>query len=126
MLSELAALGLGIAIDDFGTGLSSLSYVKRLPMARTLKIDRSFVTDIHEYRTDHAIVQAVLVMAERLGIRVVAEGVETQDQLSALVELGCKYLQGYFFSPPLESAAILEFDPETVRVHGVALGVIPG
>lgn len=126
VLSELAALGLGIAIDDFGTGLSSLSYVKRLPMARTLKIDRSFVTDIHEYRTDHAIVQAVLVMAERLGIRVVAEGVETQDQLSALVELGCKYLQGYFFSPPLESAAILEFDPETVRVHGVALGVIPG
>ena len=102
------------------------AYVKRLPMARTLKIDRSFVTDIHEYRTDHAIVQAVLVMAERLGIRVVAEGVETQDQLSALVELGCKYLQGYFFSPPLESAAILEFDPETVRVHGVALGVIPG
>lgn len=123
VLSELAALGLGIAIDDFGTGLSSLSYVKRLPMARTLKIDRSFVTDIHEYRTDHAIVQAVLVMAERLGIRVVAEGVETKDQLSALVELGCKFLQGYFFSPPLEADAILTFDPELVRIHGRTLGV---
>ncbi|MEZ5382069.1 MAG: bifunctional diguanylate cyclase/phosphodiesterase [Microthrixaceae bacterium] len=79
LLSELAALGVGIAIDDFGTGMSSLSYVKRLPMARTLKLDRSFISDIHEYRTDHAIVQAVLVMTDRLGIRVVAEGVETTE-----------------------------------------------
>jgi EAL domain-containing protein (putative c-di-GMP-specific phosphodiesterase class I) len=92
-------------------------------MARTLKIDRSFVTDIHEYRTDHAIVQAVLVMAERLGIRVVAEGVETKDQLSALVELGCRFLQGYFFSPPISADDIMSFDPEVVRVHGLALGV---
>lgn len=126
VLSELAALGLGVAIDDFGTGLSSLSHVKRLPMARTLKIDRSFITDIQEYRTDHAIVQAVLVMAERLGIRVVAEGVETKDQLSALVELGCQYLQGYFFSPPLDADAVLNFDAEMVRVHGVSLGVQSG
>lgn len=120
VLNELAALGAGIAIDDFGTGMSSLSHIKRLPMARTLKIDRSFVTDIAEYRTDHAIVQAVLVMAERLGVRVVAEGVETKDQLSALVELGCENIQGYLFSPPLEESALMDFRAEGLRGLGLA------
>ncbi|MEZ5371200.1 MAG: bifunctional diguanylate cyclase/phosphodiesterase [Microthrixaceae bacterium] len=124
VLSELAAIGLGIAIDDFGTGMSSLSYVKRLPMARTLKLDRSFISDIHEYRTDHAIVQAVLVMTERLGIRVVAEGVETAEQLGALVELGGRYVQGYFFSPPLEADALPNYAPDLVRVHGLSMGPI--
>lgn len=124
VLSELAAIGLGIAIDDFGTGMSSLSYVKRLPMARTLKLDRSFISDIHEYRTDHAIVQAVLVMTNRLGIRVVAEGVETAEQLAALVELGGRYVQGYFFSPPLEAESLPSYAPDLVRVHGLSMGPI--
>lgn len=124
ILSELAAIGLGVAIDDFGTGMSSLSYVKRLPMARTLKLDRSFISDIHEYRTDHAIVQAVLVMTERLGIRVVAEGVETSDQLAALIELGGRYVQGFFFSPPLEAESLVGYAPDLVRVHGLSMGPI--
>ena len=101
-LHELDAMGVEISIDDFGTGYSSLSYLKRLPID-TLKIDRSFVQNIPTNADDAAITQAILAMARNLGIRVVAEGVETVEQLLFLRRHGCDALQGYYFSKPLRA-----------------------
>ncbi len=99
-LHELDSMGVEISIDDFGTGYSSLSYLKRLPID-TLKIDRSFVQNIPGDADDAAIALAILAMARSLGIRVVAEGVETAEQLAFLRRHGCDAMQGYFFSKPL-------------------------
>lgn len=99
-LDELKAMGVRISIDDFGTGYSSLSYLKRYPF-HTLKIDRAFVGELPSNLDDVALVEAVLVMAKRLGLQVLAEGVETEEQRQYLTSLQCDLLQGYFFSRPL-------------------------
>jgi diguanylate cyclase (GGDEF)-like protein/PAS domain S-box-containing protein len=100
MMDKLSTLGVTLALDDFGTGYSSLSYLKRFPID-TLKIDQSFVRGIPDDGNDCAIAGAIVSMAQRLGHRVIAEGVETVDQLTFLRGLGCQEIQGYLFSPPV-------------------------
>ncbi|MDR4494610.1 MAG: EAL domain-containing protein [Nitrospirales bacterium] len=100
-LTHLMALGPKISMDDFGTGFSSLSYLKRLPL-HELKIDRSFLTDITNNSGDKALVSVVIYLAHEFGLQVVAEGVETQEQLDLLVSLHCDQYQGYFFSRPVK------------------------
>ncbi|MCJ8271681.1 MAG: EAL domain-containing protein, partial [Psychrosphaera sp.] len=99
-LKAIHALGVKIAIDDFGTGYSSLSYLQRLPID-TVKIDLSFVRVIGSNPESDIIVKAIINLAHTLGMKVVAEGVETQIQAAFLTELGCDYLQGYLYAKPL-------------------------
>ena len=99
-LRELKDIGLTFSVDDFGTGYSSLSYLKQFPID-TLKIDRSFVLDITSDADDAAITSAIIAMGHSLNLRVIAEGVETEDQLDYLRQHGCDQVQGYLFSKPL-------------------------
>lgn len=107
-LQALRGLGLKVAIDDFGVGYSSLSYLKQLRVD-AVKVDRSFVADIAHNLTDRVIMHAILDIARTLDLNVVAEGVESQEQLRLLSELGCHSVQGYLFAPPLppEEAALM-------------------
>ena len=100
IMNRLAAQGFGLALDDFGTGYSSLAYLKKFPIT-TLKIDRSFVIGVPHDENDCAIAQAIVTMGKQLRQEIVAEGVETHEQMVFLRELGCDQLQGYLFSPPL-------------------------
>jgi diguanylate cyclase (GGDEF)-like protein/PAS domain S-box-containing protein len=104
MLERLRSLGIELSIDDFGTGYSSLSYLHRLPID-TLKIDRSFVSRIHENNENKEIVRTIILLAQNLGMGVIAEGVETREQFERLIELKCEHGQGYFFAKPLDAAS---------------------
>jgi EAL domain-containing protein (putative c-di-GMP-specific phosphodiesterase class I) len=109
MLEQLKALGISLAIDDFGTGYSSLSYLHRFPLD-TLKIDRSFISGIVDAKnlSDSAeIARTILPMASNLRLDVVAEGIETGEQLAMLKALRCKYGQGFFFSKPLPASEVV-------------------
>jgi diguanylate cyclase (GGDEF)-like protein/PAS domain S-box-containing protein len=108
MLEKLQALGVQLAMDDFGTGYSSLSNLHRFPI-NTLKIDRSFITRMAENNENAEIVRTISGLAQNLGMDVVAEGVETRDQLELLKSLGCQFGQGYFFSKPLDNHAAEAF-----------------
>jgi EAL domain-containing protein (putative c-di-GMP-specific phosphodiesterase class I) len=104
VLDQLKALGVLLSIDDFGTGYSSLSYLHRFPVD-ILKIDRSFVSQMDAGSDGLQIVRTILSLADNLGMAVVAEGAETQAQVTQLKLLGCDYCQGYFFSRPVSAAA---------------------
>ena len=106
-MKSLKLLGIQIAVDDFGTGYSSLSYLHRLPID-TLKIDRSFVEKIADAAGTRPIVQTIMSLARSLGMRTVAEGVETQAQLEIIRELDCDLMQGFLFSRPIAGSEVLE------------------
>lgn len=99
-MNGLYQIGIRFALDDFGTGYSSLQYLKRLPLSQ-LKIDQSFIRDITDNLSDRAIVRTIIAMAHSLNLDVIAEGVETEQQLQLLLEKGCNHSQGYFFSKPV-------------------------
>ncbi len=117
MLKQLRALGLKLSIDDFGTGYSSLSYLHRFPV-NTLKIDRSFVTRMTDNNENLEIVRTIITLAQTLGMDVVAEGVETKEQLTMLRDLGCENGQGYFFSKPVDAKGAEKIILETYVVAG--------
>jgi len=108
VLSQLKAKGIHLSIDDFGTGYSSLSYLHRLPVD-TLKIDRSFVSQLGPSGENSEIIRTIVLLARNLGLDVVAEGVETAEQLTQLQAIGCEYGQGYFFSRPLDAQSAGRF-----------------
>jgi diguanylate cyclase (GGDEF)-like protein/PAS domain S-box-containing protein len=108
IMKELAAMGVHLAIDDFGSGYSSLLYLKRFPVQR-LKVDRNFVKDIMTDANDAAIAGAVVALAKAMHLEVVAEGIETEEQLAFFLEKGCEFCQGYLFSKPLDAAMATDF-----------------
>ncbi|MEW6765499.1 MAG: EAL domain-containing protein [Pseudomonadota bacterium] len=115
ILDELVAAGITVALDDFGNGFSSLGYIKTLPIS-TVKIDRSFVRDIQHNSDDAVIVESTIILAHKLGMRLVAEGVETRDQLVYLKMAGCDEVQGYYFSRPVDHARAREMLLEPISV----------
>lgn len=126
MLKLMKALGVKLGIDDFGTGYSSLSYLHRFPID-TLKVDRSFVSQIAEDKENLEIVRTIITLAHNLRMNVIAEGVETAEQLSLLRDLGCEYGQGYYFSRPvsLEAATRLIVDLLPPPAQTEQLAVLP-
>ena len=107
LLSEIRNLGIKIALDDFGTGYSSLSYLKQLPI-NTLKIDKSFIDNIVTNEREKAIVHGIIQLAQKIDLHVIAEGVETKEQIVLLKSMGCNQIQGYYFSKPLPAIEIEE------------------
>jgi PAS domain S-box-containing protein len=128
VLAKFKALGVGLSIDDFGTGYSSLSRLQRLPVD-SLKIDRSFISGMDSDKEAREIVRIIIMLAHNLGLKVVAEGVETEKQAKELTALGCELAQGYFFARPADPETITELlrrrllgDLETVAVAGTRTG----
>ncbi len=123
ILHRLQDLGVEMSLDDFGTGYSSLSYLHRLPV-KFLKIDRSFIGRMGGSDESREIVLTIIRLAQNLKMKVVAEGIETMEQLTELAEMGCEYGQGYLFAPPLETDAAKQFIREHTTSTAIAL-VIP-
>ena len=121
LLIQLKTLGVRLAIDDFGTGYSSLSYLRRFPLD-ILKIDKSFVRDIPHHRDDMEIATAIIQLAHILGFTVLAEGVETEAQLSFLRDRGCDLYQGYLYSRPVPAEEFIRLlgqtAPSQLRISG--------
>jgi diguanylate cyclase len=117
-LHALRALGVELSIDDFGTGYSSLAYLRKLP-ARQLKIDRGFVADIEHSSDALAVVDAVIKLAHALGLKVVAEGVETARQRDILLGLRCDELQGYLFAKPMPAKMLTLWAMDEDDVHDI-------
>ena len=107
-MHRINALGVEVALDDFGTGYASLTHLKAFPIDR-LKIDRTFVQDMHENNNSLSIVQAIVQLGQSLGLRVTAEGVENYDQFVLLQSMGCGSFQGFYFSPPRSVEEISNF-----------------
>ncbi|WP_299074435.1 bifunctional diguanylate cyclase/phosphodiesterase [uncultured Paraglaciecola sp.] len=110
-LAQIKALGIKIAMDDFGTGYSSISYLRQYSFD-VLKIDRSFISGITENKADCDLVKATIAMSHSLGLSVIAEGVETKQQLSLLDDLGCEFVQGFYLSKPLPKNQLLDFSTQ--------------
>jgi len=123
LLTQLRELGVQLSIDDFGTGYSSLSYLQRFPID-TLKIDRSFVTQMMENEENLAIIRTIVALAQNLGMDVVAEGVETEDQLALLRKLECENGQGFLFSVPLNARQLDQFIANHILEAELAVGPV--
>ncbi len=108
VLNEIHDLGINLAIDDFGTGYSSLSYLKKLPIDK-LKIDQSFIRDILTDEDDMAIVKSTISLAKSMNLNILAEGVEEVAQKEFLLENGCKNIQGYLYSKPMNKDDMREY-----------------
>jgi EAL domain-containing protein (putative c-di-GMP-specific phosphodiesterase class I) len=122
LFDELRRLGIRIAIDDFGTGFSSLSALRALAFEK-IKIDREFVTEVERRRDSQAICQSIIALARGLGIRVLAEGVERQEEYAWLRQHGCTEFQGFYFSPPLAASEFQAFVRSPATLHPLlALG----
>lgn len=116
VLGQLHEMGIALAIDDFGTGHSSLAYLERFPLKR-IKIDRSFVQDVDRKSGNQAVIEAIMAMAHALDLEVVAEGVETGDELQILHERGCTLIQGYLFGKPLSGMDFVNWYWEWLQGH---------
>jgi EAL domain-containing protein (putative c-di-GMP-specific phosphodiesterase class I) len=123
-------MGVLVSVDDFGTGYSSMSYLRRFPIDK-LKIDRCFIEEMTRRPEDESIVRAIISLAHSLHLKVIAEGVETSEQLALLAELGCDQYQGFYFSPALAPecfAALVRQEPdlsedEAAQTHSKLMGL---
>ena len=121
VLADLRALGVGLALDDFGTGYSSLEHLKRLPVDE-LKIDKSFVMSMDRDAADRAIVASTVALGRSLGLRVVAEGVESAASASVLAAIGCDLAQGFHYSPPVPADQIPGLVARRARIAQIGVG----
>ena len=108
VLNQIKDIGVELAVDDFGTGYSSLAYLKKLPIDK-LKIDRAFIKDLPDDDEDAGITRAVIALAKSLNLKLIAEGVETQEQKDFIVDNGCHNIQGYFYSKPIPADEMRAF-----------------
>ncbi|MGA2234681.1 MAG: EAL domain-containing protein [Terriglobales bacterium] len=121
VLAQLKALGVRLSIDDFGTGYSSLSRLRRIPVD-TLKIDRAFISNMDSDPENREIVRAIIMLAHNLGLKVVAEGTETEEQINLLKQLNCEMAQGYFFSQPADDQAMLKLLASNPGARAASVG----